>query len=102
MVVRRKVGARAHKIREIRAGRGQEGICARSRGKRVYVGRRRASMHGIGGKARCTKANGCGMMCTTNAKRHIADESTDGIHAATGNDQSSEHVTHHKRMESQD
>ena len=65
MVVRSKVGARAHKIREICAGRGQEGICARGKGERVYVGRQRVSMHGIGGKARCKKTNGCGLTCTT-------------------------------------
>ena len=89
-MVRRKVGARAHKIREICAGRGrEEGICARGKGERVYVGRQRVSMHGIGGearcketngivgkarckktngiggKARCKKTNGCGLTCTT-------------------------------------
>ena len=76
-MVRSKVGARAHKIREICAGRGREGICARGKGERVYVGRQRVSMHGIGGKARCKKTNGiggkarckktngCGLTCTT-------------------------------------
>ena len=86
-MVRSKVGARAHKIREIRVDRGQEGICARGKGKSVYVGRQRVSMHGIGGKARCKKTNGRGLMCAT---QHVnSDEEQEhvtmqvGVHNST-------------------
>ena len=45
-VVRRKAGAGAYRIREIRAGQGQEGICGATAGEYAW----------FGGEARCKQS----------------------------------------------